>query len=728
MKLSRNVLILAAAASFVLDFFYLVARYAIAETAPGNDIFHTLLLAIALAAMGILLFRRPLGNAYNPVRLVGTALIIATILLFLVGLIRTVPFVRFTTTDHRLIPQAMTTAIVAGLFGYVTGIAALFLGAVFTELIFLKRRRNTQNNYIALVAIEGLYIIAFTASPRDADASNWTVVLLAVLLTAAIVVNAFRFSWILVLTRREKLLNLGLSFFGFVFFILLAIDSAVFSFEPTTGTLTKALLAYLHPALDAFVSTVFLFAAVAMGIVWVSTLLHLPTAKEFDRKKAEISSFQNMSRLVREVFDLDELLATAAQLAMNIGETEAGWIDIHDPTAAAAAYPVTRAESAFPAKRILRRLSPEQFEALRMSDNTPLHAFAAEAGIPVVVHDLHRDRRLAPVPPDLSAGSLAVIPLRIHAGVVGTIGLLRKNPYDFDKDLLLVVSAFTDLVSVALENSRLIAESLTRERFRQELEVARGMQHSLLPVLLPTRPSYDIYARSLPAYEVGGDYYDVIRFDDDLLGIAIGDVSGKGVSAALYMAEVKGIFHAMSSAGVSTRDLLVRMNRTLCRTMDPKSFISLLFAVLDLRSGRLVFARAGHCPLLYISNDRAEYLRPDGMGLGLDDSERFLTTLEEQELHLRPGDTILLFTDGVTEARNSRGEEFSTGRLAGLAAAHASRPAREIVEAILDAVVRHSGERTADDDMTVLALRWIGESCGSGGSGNGGHPASGLGG
>jgi serine phosphatase RsbU (regulator of sigma subunit) len=238
------------------------------------------------------------------------------------------------------------------------------------------------------------------------------------------------------------------------------------------------------------------------------------------------------------------------------------------------------------------------------------------------------------------------------------------------------------------------------------------MQHSLLPSLLPLSSTYDIAAESLPAYEVGGDYFDAMRLDDRHLGITIGDVSGKGVSAALYMAQVKGIFQSVSGEGTSTRELLARMNATLCKTLDRRSFISLLYAVLDIETGHLRFSRAGHCPLLYISGASSHFLRPDGMGLGLDHTDKFAASIEEEEIALRSGDLIILFTDGVTEARNEDGEEFQYERLARVAEMHAGEAPQDLIRAIIRSVQEFTRESEALDDMTLLALKWNGPDAG----------------
>ena len=674
----------------------------------GGDLFHTLLLVLGFAAFGAWVMRVQHHAEQNPVQLVGKSVIAATALIIGIGVLRMSSIARFVPAGESFAPEGITTVILCAFLGIIAGATAMLLFSIHTELIFVKRRRATRRNYLTLLFLNAAYIALYAIFWMEGHPHAVPLAIVAFLLVPAMVVNAFRFSWILVLTRKEKLANLVLCFFGAVFFIILSVDSAVFSGWPSGDDTFKMVLNAFHPAVDALFSTVCLFGAISMSVGFTSTLLHLPTAKEFDRKKAEISSLHNMSRLVTEVFDIDELLSTTTHLAMEITEGDGAWIELPSrsaqrPEEAGDAFAVP-----FPEKRSLRGITEERLGRYRQSGGAPLIGLVAETGKAVNIQDVQRDRRLATSTDTPESGSLALLPLRSHGGMVGLLGVYKKTPYEFDKDVMHVLSAFADLVSIALENSRLIAESLTRERFKQELLVARQMQRSLLPSLLPLSATYDIAAESIPAYEVGGDYFDAMRVDGRHLGITIGDVSGKGVSAALYMAQVKGIFQSVTGESTSTRDLLARMNATLCKTMDRKSFISLLYAVLDIETGILRFSRAGHCPLLYISAGSSQYLRPDGMGLGLDPTDRFAASIDEEEIRMRSGDLVILFTDGVTEARDAGGEEYQYDRLARVAEAHADQSPGAVIRAIARSVQEFTQGGEAIDDMTLLALRWNG--------------------
>ncbi|MBI2619764.1 MAG: PP2C family protein-serine/threonine phosphatase, partial [Ignavibacteriales bacterium] len=257
-----------------------------------------------------------------------------------------------------------------------------------------------------------------------------------------------------------------------------------------------------------------------------------------------------------------------------------------------------------------------------------------------------------------------------------------------------------------IENSRLIAESLERERYRQEMMVAQQMQKRLLPQRFPKNTAFDIAAISEPSMEVGGDYFDFVTLGKDRLGVVVGDVSGKGVSAAFYMAEVKGIFQSLSKMCSSPRDLLIEANHTLKESLEKNAFISLLYAVFDIPRSRLHLARAGHCPMIHISGTVRELVRPNGLGLGLTNGEVFMNATEEKVIQLKSGDVCLFYTDGITESRNQKGEEFGYERLVDLAMSARSLSAKQIQDRILAGIRAYCGQTTFDDDLTLVVVKW----------------------
>jgi sigma-B regulation protein RsbU (phosphoserine phosphatase) len=258
----------------------------------------------------------------------------------------------------------------------------------------------------------------------------------------------------------------------------------------------------------------------------------------------------------------------------------------------------------------------------------------------------------------------------------------------------------------------LLAQKAEKERLEQELKIARAIQMSLLPQGPLTMSGASIIAHCEPAREVGGDYYDFLPIDDHTIGILVADVSGKGTSAALYMAELKGIVLSLSQRFTSPRQLLIEADRIISRHLDSRSFITVTYLVLDLESGTLRYSRAGHCPLIYVPGPHAasrtpRLLLPDGLvlGLQLDEGRTFTRLLEEVTLPLGRGDLFVLYTDGISEAMNLEGDCFGDTRLADVVAAHADLPPDELRERILREIGAFAGTAPQHDDMTMVVLR-----------------------
>jgi len=247
-----------------------------------------------------------------------------------------------------------------------------------------------------------------------------------------------------------------------------------------------------------------------------------------------------------------------------------------------------------------------------------------------------------------------------------------------------------------------------RARMEEELKIARETQLRLLPQHDPTVKGLDVSGICLPALEVGGDYYDYMKLSDGNLAIAIGDVSGKGVPAAMYMTLVKGVIQFASGVIAEPKQVLTETNRLVFQSFKRGTFVSMIYAVIDINEKTLRYARAGHNPLLLVSRSRAATSAPmpKGMALGLVESQVFEKTLEEITVSLCSGDTLVFYTDGFSEAKNEDGEEYGEGRLLNALRSFASKPtSREVVQAICKDIQRFTGFAPQHDDMTMVVVK-----------------------
>ena len=277
--------------------------------------------------------------------------------------------------------------------------------------------------------------------------------------------------------------------------------------------------------------------------------------------------------------------------------------------------------------------------------------------------------------------------------ILGVIGVARGKRFDFTPETL-------------PSHIRRISE---RVRMAKELEIARSVQMSLLPKADPRIEGYDIAGICVPALEVGGDYFDFISLGGRKIGIAVGDVSGKGVPAAIYMTLTKGILQSHAEDAVSPRAVLSKVNNLMYRTIERNSFVSMLYAVLDPPARTIRFARAGQCPLILSQRETGggTFLSPRGMALGLEVGTVFDSVIEEQEVALKQGETLVFYTDGFTEAMDNNDQEYGEHRLEASIARHRHLPAADMIRTLCDDVRQFTGGHPQHDDMTMVIVKVV---------------------
>ncbi|MFQ5652750.1 MAG: PP2C family protein-serine/threonine phosphatase [bacterium] len=249
-----------------------------------------------------------------------------------------------------------------------------------------------------------------------------------------------------------------------------------------------------------------------------------------------------------------------------------------------------------------------------------------------------------------------------------------------------------------------------RERFLKELEIARGVQIRFLPQSVPSFKNLDIACLCRPAMEVGGDYYDFIPNGDNSLGVIIGDVSGKGVSAAFYMTMVKGILKTLSKTTSTPRQLLSEMNLIFYENVPQNVFISVIYGEFDVDKRVLKFARAGHNPLIMRKHaaGKTEFVVPKGLAIGLDKGGLFSRTIEEIEISIEKGDVFVFYTDGISESVNKKGDEFGEERLRQVVQDNTNGSAQNLLDKVSAEVARFSGDAQQHDDFTIVVVK-VGE-------------------
>jgi sigma-B regulation protein RsbU (phosphoserine phosphatase) len=298
------------------------------------------------------------------------------------------------------------------------------------------------------------------------------------------------------------------------------------------------------------------------------------------------------------------------------------------------------------------------------------------------------------------------VPIEVESGPRGLISVgdkeSRRGVGPFLTSDRRTLSLFANQAALALENARLHLQALEKERLEREMHLAAQIQRQILPKGAPAVPGFELMGWYRPARQVGGDYYDLFRREDGRVGLVVGDVSGKGMPAALMVSTLHSglrLLHDQTGFGPA---MLERLNRHVVESSAANKFITLLLTELDPETGALQYMNAGHNPGILLRRDgSAEELSPGGVPLGLLPGARFRSGV----VALEPGDLVCLYTDGITEAAAPDDEEFGMERLIGVLRAERDRPLEQVTEAIIHAVGDFTQGLPQGDDQTLVLLR-----------------------
>jgi sigma-B regulation protein RsbU (phosphoserine phosphatase) len=330
----------------------------------------------------------------------------------------------------------------------------------------------------------------------------------------------------------------------------------------------------------------------------------------------------------------------------------------------------------------------------------------AQEGQPILASDAQRDERFSARRSVMVLGlrSILCVPLKIKDQVLGVVYVDNRLQIGiFTEADLELLTAIASSAAIAIENARLYQVAVDKGRLERELQMAREVQSSLLPQETPQVPGWEFAACWQPAREVAGDYYDFILLDEARLGLVIADVSDKGMPAALFMACTRSMVRASLAAAPSPAEAIAHANRLICADASSGMFVTLFYALLDPASAELTYVNAGHNPPLFYRAGQGQLtvLTRTGMALGVVEDSSF----QQRALHLDPGDFILLYTDGVTDATDAQQEEFGMERLEQVVLDHRQAPVGELMGALQQAIQDFSGSTAPFDDVAIVVAR-----------------------
>jgi phosphoserine phosphatase RsbU/P len=393
--------------------------------------------------------------------------------------------------------------------------------------------------------------------------------------------------------------------------------------------------------------------------------------------------------IIKSISDLDGLLSLLMEFIMTVANAEMGAIQLLNGRNFQ-----TRVHSNFPDK--IRR------EYKFISGETISEYTAKTRKLCLIENYLHNPKVNHQV--KILIDSYLCIPIMVKDQSIGLLNIARRYGTDhphWSQDEIKTLTTITNLSGTAIYNAILYQETLKKQKLDQELKIANEIQTKLLPEVIPQLIGASIGAISVPAREIGGDYYDFFELENGHIGICIADIVGKGVPAGLYMAMLKSILHTHLMGISSPKEALEKINLLLFRDPVIQKFVPLFYAIFNPNEKTLVYANAGHEPAVLFRNDHHQQLDTEGFPLGALAESRY----EEKTITLNDGDTLLLFTDGFIESRNDKGLRFDVDQVQSLVTQTPNISSTAFLEKLYAQLKQHLDPIEASDDVTVVSLR-----------------------
>jgi sigma-B regulation protein RsbU (phosphoserine phosphatase) len=416
--------------------------------------------------------------------------------------------------------------------------------------------------------------------------------------------------------------------------------------------------------------------------------------KHLLRCESELQAATRITSALFEHLALDELVVKALQIAIEVVNAECGSILLADP----------------PSKQLIFQYS------IGTSPVPPGTAIPWDQGLagtvfqsakPIIIPDAQEDSRHFESVEKLKGyrtRDLVTVPLKRWEGdPIGVLQVMNKREGLLTVEDLAILTIVSAITASSIELHRTMAD---KERIASELRIASEIQKSILPRTFPPFPhrtDFEIYATTIPAREMGGDFYDFFLIDDKRLGVVIADVSGKGVPAAIFMAVSRSLLKATALASVSPSECLAHVNRLLCSDNESAMFVTVFYGILDTDTGELAYSNGGHnVPYVISGNQVSPVGQPENMVLGLLNEANYSTS----RMSLKGGETLLLYTDGVTEAMDPQGQLFSKHRLEYALQRLAWQRPVDLLTTLVQDVQAFSRGTVQADDITLLALQY----------------------
>ncbi len=328
-----------------------------------------------------------------------------------------------------------------------------------------------------------------------------------------------------------------------------------------------------------------------------------------------------------------------------------------------------------------------------------------QSGEPVLIEDALNDERIIQTAKGLmDIRTIMAVPLKFKDEVIGVSAFCNKEEGgSFNQDEFSLAQTLSEQAAITINNFTLYSELLVKQTEEREIEIAGKIQSDLLPKKIPEIPGIDVFAYNKPAKGVGGDYYDLINFDNENLCVIMADVAGKGVPAALVMVMIRLTLHQIIKPNLNPYSIMNYLNKFLAKESSQERYATMFYFLINVKSKKVIYTNAGHGPLLLYRRSKEEFQMLDtpGLPVGIDKNQQY----EQGDITLQNGDIAMLYTDGITEAMNTKREEFSIDRIKEIIKENADKTTEEMTGIIRTRVDEYVGEAPQHDDQTLILLK-----------------------
>lgn len=549
----------------------------------------------------------------------------------------------------------------------------------FKRFIFFinSKQKNTLWQVFELLMILGLLMVFENPFYIISDYVKTTLLLLTL---GLILYFCTYIRWVGYLTFKQKLNTIGMLFLNIIMLTAFSYVEDLFSYS--ISSLIHEFFFYKYYLIGQAALFILIYSLFSILVL----VFNLPTSSVYEQTRTDLASIQKIHKSILPGQAKEGSLRTLLEAIMLSSGATLGWVELEGESTPG----------------IMSGITPAEILELEQSIN--FRKYALDTQKPYQIQDFNRFFRLKRR--DSRFRSMLILPIQTRFADLGAVFVIRDIPNGFNDDNIEVLQSFANQAALALENLTLTEKSIEIERFQEQLAIARHMQEKLYPKAFPQSLDMDIYAHNKQSEAVGGDYYDILNTDDGVYKVVVGDVSGKGTTAAFYMAEVKGMFQSLARTQLAPDEMVMNINEGLAQCLDVGSFLTLTSMEINMHTKTARIVRAGHCPTLYYcaQKDTWHWLDKGGIALGVIRNATFSNHLVMEEVEVHPGDQFVLFTDGIAEARNDAGDEFGYERIKEEVIRYSFESAADAGKAIINCIEDFSGGYI-EDDYTLMIIR-----------------------